>query len=87
MCTTVFADEVIKVNTGDYELFKTKVSNSTKAGEVTKTEEYETLYRLNNKTGDTWVFSLSNGGWVKVSDWRGTDKEMATVPPTTQLKQ
>ena len=54
----VFAGDSGQISCGDYELVTRKNS---KDG-----EETEELYRINNKTGDTWVFEGRITGWVKL---------------------
>lgn len=53
-----FADKAGSISCGDYELVTRKKN---KDG-----QETEELYRLNNKTGETWVFEGRTTGWVKL---------------------
>lgn len=49
-----------QISCGDYEL----VTRKTSAGGA----EVESLYRINNKTGDTWLFQGVDNGWVKLRE-------------------
>jgi hypothetical protein len=53
-----FAGDSGQISCGDYELVTRKKS---KDG-----QETEELYRINNKTGETWVFEGRITGWVKL---------------------
>lgn len=55
-----FAGDAIHVSTGDFELVTRK-----KMGEK---GEHEALYRINNKTGETWVLKEEDIGWVKIRE-------------------
>ncbi len=49
-----------QISCGDYELVTRKWSQDGKA--------VEAIYKLNNKTGDTWVLESRDVGWVKLRD-------------------
>ena len=54
------ADNSGQISCGDYEL----VTRKRVVGGV----EEEALYRINNKTGYTWVFEGQDTGWVKLRE-------------------
>jgi hypothetical protein len=56
----VFAGTSGSVSCGDYE-FVTRKRND-------DGHEREVLYRINNKTGETWVLEERDIGWVKLRE-------------------
>lgn len=64
----VFAASTGQVSCGDYELLTRKVVKEDKASKAVSVEEE--LYRINNKTGETWKYKGFDTGWEKVREQR-----------------
>lgn len=57
---TAFAASSGQISCGDYELVTRKRNDDGK--------EREVLYRINNKTGETWLLEERDIGWVKLRE-------------------
>lgn len=53
----VFAAETVSLRSGDYEIIPRRDK-----------DEGEILYRLNNKTGETWILETRDAGWRKIKE-------------------
>jgi len=49
-----------QISCGDYELVTRKWNGDGREAEI--------LYRINNKTGETWILETRDTGWVKIRE-------------------